>query len=125
MYAIRSYYARFDFPDFERDYEFVALRHPQEYPFCEGRIVSSKGLDIDVHDFDSAFQEEQVAHSTALHAVIRGRGAYVCGPLARINLNFDRLRPVVREAAQRAGFGGPCLNPLRSILARSLSYNFV
>jgi len=112
--------ARFEFPEFERDYEFVALRHPQEYPFCEGRIVSSKGLDIDIHDFDSAFQEEQVAHSTALHAVIRGRGAYVCGPLARINLNFNRLRPVVREAAERAGFGVPCRNPFRSILARSL-----
>ncbi len=33
----------FPFPDFERDYEFVALRHPDEYPFNEGRIVSSAG----------------------------------------------------------------------------------
>ena len=38
--------AGFDFPDFERDYEFVALRHPDEYPFNEGRLVSNKGLDI-------------------------------------------------------------------------------
>ncbi|MGD2112484.1 MAG: Ni/Fe hydrogenase subunit alpha [Gammaproteobacteria bacterium] len=112
--------ARFDFPDFERDYEFVALRHPQEYPFCEGRLVSSHGLDSDIHDFDDVFQEQQVAHSTALHAVIRGRGAYVCGPLARVNLNFDRLRPLAREAAERAGFRVPCRNPFRGILARAL-----
>jgi len=38
--------AAFDFPDVERDYEFVALRHTDEYPFNEGRIVSSRGLDI-------------------------------------------------------------------------------
>jgi coenzyme F420-reducing hydrogenase alpha subunit len=115
-----SDFTRLTFPEFERDYEFVALRHPQEYPFCEGRIVSSKGLDIDVHDFEGVFQEEQVPHSTALHSMIKGRGAYVCGPLARINLNFDRLRPVAEEAAARAGFTVPCRNPFKSILARAL-----
>ena len=35
-----------EFPDFEQDYEFVALRHPDEYPFNEGRLVSNKGLDL-------------------------------------------------------------------------------
>jgi coenzyme F420-reducing hydrogenase alpha subunit len=113
-------FSRFDFPGFERDYEFVALRHPAEYPFCEGRLVSNKGLDIDIRDFEETVREEQVAHSTALHAVIRGRGAYLCGPLARINLNFDRMRPVVHEAAARAGFQVPCRNPFRSLLARAL-----
>ena len=28
--------AGFDFPDFERDYEFVSLRHPGEYPLNGG-----------------------------------------------------------------------------------------
>src|ERR1017187_4505196 len=32
---------QFPFPDYERDYEFVALRHPDEYPCNEGRIVSN------------------------------------------------------------------------------------
>src|SRR5450759_3676744 len=38
--------AQFPFPDFEQDYEFVALRHAEEYPFNEGRLISNKGLDI-------------------------------------------------------------------------------
>jgi sulfhydrogenase subunit alpha len=113
-------FAGFEFPDFERDYEFVALRHPRDYPFCEGRIVSSAGLDIDVRDYEDTFEEQQVAHSTALHSVIRGRGGYVCGPLARFNLNFDRLRPAARAAAARAGVGVPCHNPFKSILARAV-----
>lgn len=115
-----SDFARLEFPEFEHDYEFVALRHPLEYPFCEGRIVSSQGLDIDIHDYETVFMEEQVPHSTALHSTIRERGAYVCGPLARINLNFERLRPVVREAAERVGFTVPCRNPFRGIQARAL-----
>ncbi|MBN8903037.1 MAG: nickel-dependent hydrogenase large subunit, partial [Rhodospirillales bacterium] len=36
----------FDFPDVTRDYEFVALGGAGEYPFNEGRVLSSRGLDI-------------------------------------------------------------------------------
>ena len=45
----------FEFPDFEQDYEFVALAHPDEYPFNEGRLVSNKGLDIEVADYEEHF----------------------------------------------------------------------
>ena len=30
--------AGFDFPDFDQEYEMVALQHDQEYPINEGRI---------------------------------------------------------------------------------------
>jgi sulfhydrogenase subunit alpha len=112
--------AKFDFPDCERDYEFVALRHGKEYPFNEGRIVSNKGLDIEVREYDKHFEEEHVARSTALHARIRGRGNYLVGPLARYSLNFDRLSPLAREAATEAGLAPVCTNPYRSIVVRSV-----
>ncbi len=112
--------AGFEFPDCERDYEFVALRHPDEYPFNEGRVVSSKGLDIGAREYDERFEERHVAHSTALHSVIRGRGAYLVGPLARYSLNFDRLSPLAQEAARAAGLGPVCANPYRSIVVRAV-----
>jgi sulfhydrogenase subunit alpha len=110
--------ARFSFPAFEREYEFVSLRHPTEYPLLGGRIVSSEGLDIAVSEWDAHFQEEQVPYSNALHARRVGRGAYLCGPLARFNLNFDRLAPEVQEAARQAGLSVPCRNPFRALLVR-------
>ena len=106
------------FPKFERDYEFVALRHESEYPMCEGRLVSNKGMDIPIGEFYDRIQEEHVAHSTALHSVIKGRGAYHVGPLARFNLNFDRLTPTAQEAARQAGLEPECRNPFMSITAR-------
>ena len=112
--------AGLNFPDFEQDYEFVALRHPEEYPFNEGRLVSSAGLDIDIADFDAHFEEIHVKHSTSLHARLRERGNYFVGPLARYALNFDRLSPRVQAAAQAAGLGPVCRNPFQSILVRSL-----
>ncbi len=116
--------AGFDFPDCERDYEFVALCPADEYPFNEGRIVSNKGLDIAPRDYDNHFEEEHVARSTALHARIRGRGAYLVGPLARYALNFDKLSPLARAAAREAGLGPVCNNPYRSIVVRSIEILF-
>ncbi len=111
----------FDFPDRQRDYTFVALRHPNEYPFNEGRIVSSKGLDIAVSDYDAHFEELHVPRTTALHSLFRnGGGAYLVGPLARYSLNFDRLSPLVQEAAHEAGLGETCANPYQSIMVRAV-----
>jgi sulfhydrogenase subunit alpha len=112
--------AAFPFPDFEQDYEFVALNHPDEYPFNEGSIVSSEGLDIDVREYDANFVEEHVQWSNALHSTIKGRGPYFCGPMARFNLNFEKLRPIAKQAAADAGIAGVCCNPFKSIIVRSV-----
>jgi coenzyme F420-reducing hydrogenase alpha subunit len=112
--------AQLPFPDFEQDYEFVALQHPTEYPFNEGRLVSNKGLDIAVQEYEKHFSEEHVAYSNALHSVLKGRGSYFVGPLARYNLNFDRLSPLPQEAARDAGIGPICQNPFQSIIVRSV-----
>jgi sulfhydrogenase subunit alpha len=112
--------ASMPFPDFEQDFVFVALRHENEYPFNEGRIVSSRGLDIGVHDFEQHFTEEQISYSTALHSALEGNGGYLVGPLARYNLNFGRLSPVAQEAARGAGLRPVCRNPFQSIVVRSI-----
>jgi coenzyme F420-reducing hydrogenase alpha subunit len=107
-------------PEFERDYEFVALRHPNEYPLNEGRLVSNRGLDIAVQEYGIYFAEEHVEHSTALHAALKARGPYLVGPLARYSLNFDRLTPTAQEAAREAGLGTECRNPFKSIVVRAV-----
>jgi coenzyme F420-reducing hydrogenase alpha subunit len=112
--------AGFDFPDFERDYQFVALSHPSEYPFNEGRIISSRGFDAPVREYEDHFVEEHVPHSNALHSILRGQGTYFVGPMARYSLNFDRLSPLAREAAREAGLDPVTKNPFQSIIVRSV-----
>lgn len=109
----------FPTPDFEGDYLFLALRHPSEYAVLDGRVGSSTGLDADVASFEDHVVEEQVAHSTALHARLDGR-RYLTGPLARFALNRDKLAPAARGAAAAAGLDGPCHNPFRSIVVRAV-----
>ena len=110
-------------PDFETDYEFVALRHPHEYPFNEGRIATSRGGDLDVTEYADHFREEHVPHTTALHSTLDGR-TYFVGPMARFALNFDRLPGSVQAAADEVGLAAPCRNPFRSIVVRSLELLF-
>jgi len=112
--------ATLQFPTFERDYEYVALRHEGEYPFNEGRLISSAGLNIAVREFEQHFAEEHVAHSNALHSARKEGDAYLVGPLARYNLNFDRLSPLAQQAAREAGLGPTCRNPFQSITVRAV-----
>jgi sulfhydrogenase subunit alpha len=118
--GLARWVAGFPFPDFERDYEFVSLRHPAEYPFNEGRIVSSRGLDIAIRDYNTEFEERHVAHSTALQAVLKRRGSYLVGPMARYNLNSDRLPAHVQALAHELGLDAVCRNPFRSIIVRGI-----
>ncbi len=116
--------AGFEFPDFEQDYEFVSLSQPGEYPLNEGRVVSNKGLDIPVSEYEEHFFEQHVRHSNALQSQLRKRGSYLVGPLARFNLNFDRLPEIARQAASDCKLAVPVLNPFRGIVVRAIELVF-
>jgi sulfhydrogenase subunit alpha len=113
-----------EFPNFEQDYEFVALRHAEEYPLNAGRLVSNRGLDIDAAEYEDHFTEMHVKHSNALHSVVRGRGSYLVGPLARFNLNFEKLPAAAQEAALKVQLKPPVKNPFRSIVVRAVELVF-
>ncbi|HQX50983.1 MAG TPA: Ni/Fe hydrogenase subunit alpha [Planctomycetaceae bacterium] len=113
--------AGFDFPDFKRPYEMVALSHSYEYAMNEGRIVSTSGLSIDVADYEAIFAEHHVAHSTALHSLKTvDKTSYHVGPLARVNLNRERLCETAQRVADEIRFETPCMNPFKAIIARGL-----
>ncbi len=110
--------ARLDVPMSEQRFVTVALRHSDEYPMNAGRLASSAGLDIASEDFEQHFSEQQVQHSTALHCLLEGK-PYLAGPLARINLNLERLPTAVRVVLDESGIRWPSRNPFHSVVARA------
>lgn len=107
----------------QQQFECVALRHPSEYPMNEGRIVSDKGLDITAADYDKVFAEYQAPHSTALHSLLNGH-PYMVGPLARVNLNHDRLPPEVMAPLRGTAICFPSGNPYHSLVARCIEVHY-
>ncbi len=112
--------ATFNFPDFEQDYEFVSLKHPDEYPLFEGRLVSNKGLDIAIDEYPNHFEEIHEERSTALHSRIKRRSNYFVGPIARYNLNFEKLTPKAQKIAKTIGLEMELHNPFKSIIVRAV-----
>ena len=116
-----AFVSQLDFPAFQQPYEFVSLRHLDEYPMNWGRVVSSTGLDIPVTEYEQHFEERHVPQSTALHSVrLPAETPYLCGPLARINLCLDELPPLARRQAEQCGIVWPSNNNFHSIVARSI-----
>jgi len=112
--------AGFDFPDFHHDHELLALVSPGRYAIESGTIATTAGRTFDVQRFEDHIVEEQVPHSTALHARLAGGGRYAVGPAARYTLNRQWLSPLALQAADAAGLGADCRNPYRSILVRAV-----
>jgi coenzyme F420-reducing hydrogenase alpha subunit len=117
--ALVAWTAALPLPQDEQDFTSVALRHPTDYPLNEGRLVSDRGLDIACADFEQHFFERQVQGSTALYCYLDGQ-PYLAGPLARLNLNLDRLPPAVRSVLERTGIRFPSRNMFHSIVARAV-----
>ena len=115
-----AWVSKLDFPDFEQDYQFVALHHPDRYAIEDGRLVSSSGLDIGPGEYEEHFTELQVPHSTALQSRMTDGGTYFLGPMARYSLNSAQLSELAREAAEEAGLGESCRNPFKSIVVRAV-----
>jgi len=111
--------AKLPLPAGEQVFTSVALRHAGEYPMYSGRLVSDAGLDIDIGDYEQHFLESQKDRSTALFSHLQGR-PYLVGPLARLNLNLDRLPEPVRAVLDRSGIRFPSRNMFHSIVARAI-----
>jgi len=119
--ALLHWFATLPVPSRPQDIELVALRHPHEYGICEGRIVSSKGVDVAAPEWDATFEETQVPHSTALHARLRRDGGrYLVGPLARVTLNADRLSPSAAAARAALAHRFAVPDPASSVFARGI-----
>ncbi len=112
--------ATLEFPDFEFDYEFIALRNDQEYPMNHGRIVSNKGLSIEAEVYEDRFTEQQQPYSTTLHTWLDGDKTVFTGPLARFNHNFEQLSSSARSLAEDIGLVPVCKNPFKSLLVRMI-----
>jgi coenzyme F420-reducing hydrogenase alpha subunit len=118
--ATAEWVAGFEYPDFSHDHELLALVQPGTYAIERGTPTTDRGLSFPVSAFDEHVVEEQVAHSTALHARLAGRGRYLTGPTARYALSRQWLSPLARQAADAAGLGADCRNPFRSIAVRAV-----
>jgi coenzyme F420-reducing hydrogenase alpha subunit len=105
-------------PDYERETEYVSLKHPDEYALYEGEVYSS---DLKAGVPESAYRqvtnEFTVAHSTSKWSRWN-RESYMVGALARVNNNYEQLYPQARSVAEALNLKVPCYNPYKNNVAQ-------
>ena len=117
--ALIRWAAGIPMPQDDQAFFSVAMRHPSDYAIETGDIATSDGLLIGADAFDGHFAERHEPHSTALFSHYRGH-AYLVGPLARLNLNHDRLPERVKTLLNETGLELPSRNLFHSLVARAV-----
>jgi len=120
--ALVAWTGAIDLPQSEQAFVDVALRHPEEYPMCGGSIVSSIGLNIAAERFERHFQMHRNLPGMG-YSLLEGQ-SYLVGPLARLNLNWDRLPEPVAETLRKTNIDFPSRNVFHSIVARAVEVHF-
>ncbi|MDP8262211.1 MAG: Ni/Fe hydrogenase subunit alpha [Candidatus Ancaeobacter aquaticus] len=106
------------FPQFERDTEYVALVNDTDgYPMLEGDIGSTDGLRLNKKDYKKVTNEFIVPHSSAKHAKA-SRDSYMVGALARVNMNYNKLHPKAKAIADALGMNKKVTNPFLNTAAQ-------
>lgn len=118
--ATVEFIASLKIPEFVRKCEHVALSSSKEYAINEGLLSSTEGIMVEEKKYREYIKESQVDYSWAKHSEIAGRSTFLVGPLARVNLNFDKLSHDSKKTAQQIGFNVPNFNPFMSHVARAL-----
>ena len=113
-----NFIQKLNWPDFERETEYVSLKHPDEYALYEGEIYSSMtGKSVPESDYRQVTNEFTVAHSTAKWSRWN-RESYMVGALARVNNNFQQLHPQAKIVADTLDLKIPNYNPYKNNLAQ-------
>jgi sulfhydrogenase subunit alpha len=115
-----EWFSKFPLPDSQIPFMMVSLRHDCEYPVLASNVITSNGDQFHINDYDKYFHEFHVARSTALHTTTTDGNPILLGPLARLNLNFDRLPSYIQEIAKSTGISWPSRNMFHSIVARAI-----
>ncbi len=105
------------FPHFERETEYLALKKGDEYAWYGGDIASTDGDVTPLAEYRRKTNEFIVPHSTAKRTRAN-RSSYAVGALARVNVNYDQLTPLAKQAAKALGLKPVCCNPYMNTVAQ-------
>ena len=122
MPDIRSaldFFGTLSMPDFERQTEFVSLKGEHAYPWIDGNMISSDGVEKPENDYLAMTNEYVVDFSTSKFAKL-SRESFAVGALARVNNNFAYLHPKAKEAARALGLEPVNHNPFMNNVAQLL-----
>jgi len=105
--GVAKFFRALNYPDYERETEFVALSNKKEYAFYDGLMGSSIESAKSVEEFYKELVEKQTKYDPTKRVEHKGK-SFMVGAIARLNLSRHLLNS---EAKKFLGFFAPSPQP--------------
>ncbi len=111
----------FSDPKLVRQSQYLALKHPKEYPIHDGEIVTDKGLQVPESEYQSIIKEHNVSYAHAKFSKIEGK-PFVTGALARLNIAKNQLSDNAQQMVKKVSFRLPNYDIFQMNLSQAIEY---
>ncbi|MGA1825387.1 MAG: Ni/Fe hydrogenase subunit alpha, partial [bacterium] len=119
MECVAEFIMMLKMPDFVRETEFVSLKGEARYPWIGGDLVSTDGVEKKEDEYRAMTNEYKEDFTTSKFTRL-SRDSFAVGALARINNNYNFLRPQARKRAEEWGLLPITHNPFMNNMAQLL-----
>lgn len=110
-------FAKLNYPQFERESEYISLQNNKEYAIYDGNVVSNKGLNVVPNDYEKHIEEIHRPFEVLKRVKHQDREIFL-GALARINNNQDKLSPAARKLIKNSKIKFPNYNSYYNVFAQ-------
>ena len=115
-------FAGLDYPDMERDADYLSLKQGTHYANISGKIASACGLFID-DDYKKHLAENVKEYATSKFVLHDGK-PYMLGAMARINNNHvqlgDEVKVILGKTLKKMGLELPLRNPYHNLICQAV-----
>ncbi|MCK9378733.1 MAG: Ni/Fe hydrogenase subunit alpha [Candidatus Moranbacteria bacterium] len=115
-FEVAEFFKGIKLPKFERETEYVCLDARGEYAIYDGDLVSNRGLNVPVLEFEKNFHEVQRPREIIKRVESDGKTSYMVGAIARINNHHKKLHSRATQYLDSLGFSLPDYNPFHNVL---------
>ncbi|MEM2899326.1 MAG: nickel-dependent hydrogenase large subunit [Thermoplasmata archaeon] len=110
-------FSKLEYPEYRRTSQYLALCE-DKYAFENGK-VNTTNKSFEIREFEKNITEEVVPYSTSKRSRIEWK-SYQVGPLARMNLSYNKLGDMGKKALGMLNVKFPSDNPFHSNAARAV-----
>jgi len=117
---LANFFAKLNYPEFERQTDFISLSSPNEYAIYEQEItINGLSKEPNVESFMHRIKEFQVSEDAVKRTEIDNK-PYMVGAITRINNNHEKLNLKADKILRSSGIKLPSYNPFYNILAQAI-----
>jgi coenzyme F420-reducing hydrogenase alpha subunit len=114
-----SFASQLKWPNFFRKMEFVSLYQEGNYAIYDGAVKFHSGQIVKAEKFREVIDEYQLLASAAKRATYQGK-SFMCGALARLNINHGNLSPEADKIIKNLKLEFPIYNIFKNVLAQAI-----